>query len=124
VSDQDPDLVTYTRAELRVLSERHFEFRDVEDLSQCREARLRPEYAHLYPWLSPDVWDLAVVVVEKVIAGRLQRRKEVVERERLKPRYFGLPDFPWLRPSCGQTSDTLNSGRPSLSSACANHRLA
>jgi hypothetical protein len=36
-----------------------------------REARLRPEYAHLYPMLDVDVWEPAAVVAEKVAASRL-----------------------------------------------------
>jgi hypothetical protein len=36
-----------------------------------REARLRPEYAHLYPMLEPGTWALAAVIAEKVAAMRL-----------------------------------------------------
>jgi hypothetical protein len=36
-----------------------------------REARLRPEYAHLYPMLEPGRWERASVVAEKVAAIRL-----------------------------------------------------
>jgi hypothetical protein len=105
MSEKNPEIVGSTKLELRprVLSDKHFEFRDVEvpnvvpgqhqglSVSRLREARLRPEYGHVYPWLLPDTWELAAVVVEKVLGGRLQRRRELVERERLKPRYFGLP---------------------------------
>jgi hypothetical protein len=38
-----------------------------------REARLRPQYAHLYPMLEPGDWEPAVVVAEKVAATRLQQ---------------------------------------------------
>jgi hypothetical protein len=38
-----------------------------------REARLRPEYAHLYPMLKPGAWDSAAVTAEKVAAIRLQQ---------------------------------------------------
>jgi hypothetical protein len=107
VSEKDPKIVESTKPELRprVLSDKHFEFRDVEvpkpvpgqhqGLSLCRwrEARLRPEYRQVYPWLLPDTWELAAVVVERLLGGRLQRRRELVERERLTPRYFGLQRF-------------------------------
>lgn len=36
-----------------------------------REARLRPEYAHLYPMLEPDTWDSAALTAERVAATRL-----------------------------------------------------
>jgi hypothetical protein len=36
-----------------------------------REARLRPEYAHLYPMLEPGIWAPAAVTAEKVAAIRL-----------------------------------------------------
>jgi hypothetical protein len=36
-----------------------------------REARLRPEYAHLYPMLEPGIWASAAATAEKVAAARL-----------------------------------------------------
>lgn len=36
-----------------------------------REARLRPEYAHLYPMLSPGAWLPATEMAAKVAATRL-----------------------------------------------------
>ena len=36
-----------------------------------REARLRPEYAHLYPMLVPGEWEPAALIAEKVAATRL-----------------------------------------------------
>jgi hypothetical protein len=36
-----------------------------------REARVRPEYAHLYPMLAPGVWEPAALTAEKVAALRL-----------------------------------------------------
>jgi len=38
-----------------------------------REARLRPQYAYLYPMLEPGVWEPAVVTAERVAALRLQQ---------------------------------------------------
>ena len=36
-----------------------------------REARLRPEYAHLYPMLEPNAWKPAADVALKVAAVRI-----------------------------------------------------
>ena len=36
-----------------------------------REARLRPEYAHLYPMLKAGTWDSAALTAERVAAIRL-----------------------------------------------------
>lgn len=36
-----------------------------------REARLRPEYAHLYPMLKPGEWESAAATADKVAASRL-----------------------------------------------------
>jgi hypothetical protein len=36
-----------------------------------REARVRPEYAHLYPMLEPQAWAPAAEVAAKVAASRL-----------------------------------------------------
>jgi hypothetical protein len=36
-----------------------------------REARVRPEYAHLYPMLEPGAWEPAAVTAAKVAATRL-----------------------------------------------------
>jgi hypothetical protein len=37
-----------------------------------REARLRPEWAHLYPGLEADVWVVAAQLVPLVLRHRLQ----------------------------------------------------
>ncbi len=41
-------------------------------LSQ-REARLRPEFAHLYPYLRAGEWDSAAVLADRVVASILGR---------------------------------------------------
>jgi hypothetical protein len=41
-----------------------------------REARLRPEYAQLYPMLEPGKWESASVTAEKVAATRLLQLAE------------------------------------------------
>ena len=38
-----------------------------------REARLRPEYAARYPYLSPDRWEPAAVMADRVVAHTLSR---------------------------------------------------
>ncbi|HZI76293.1 MAG TPA: hypothetical protein VFD73_20195 [Gemmatimonadales bacterium] len=38
-----------------------------------REARVRPEFAHLYPMLEPGIWAAAAMVAERVAAVRLQQ---------------------------------------------------
>jgi hypothetical protein len=40
-------------------------------ISMRREARLRPEYAQLYPMLEPGKWESALVTAQKVAAIRL-----------------------------------------------------
>ncbi len=109
MSEKQPDIDPFTKANVRqrVLSDDHFEFRDGDaatpvlaqhghkPVPQCRQARLRPECAHIYPCLVPDIWELAAVVVEKVIAWRLQQRRGLVERARvLDPRHFDFRDSP------------------------------
>ena len=87
MSEKNPEIVAFTKAELRprMLSDEHFEFRDAEaqQVPRCREARLRSEYAHIYPWLSPGVWRPAAVVVEEVISWPHQQRRGIVDRDRL-----------------------------------------
>lgn len=41
-----------------------------------REARLRPEYAHLYPMLEPDKWESAALTAELVATTRLQQLED------------------------------------------------
>jgi hypothetical protein len=36
-----------------------------------REARLRPEHAHLYPGVPAGVWELAAVLGDRIVAARL-----------------------------------------------------
>ncbi len=38
-----------------------------------REARLRPEFAHQYPYLTPGVWESEAVLRDRVIASQLSR---------------------------------------------------
>jgi hypothetical protein len=52
-----------------------------------REARLRPEYAHLYPMLRVGAWEAAVVIADKVAAIRIQQLADAyVLHDRVLPR--------------------------------------
>jgi hypothetical protein len=101
--EKKPRIVASTKAQVRqrVLPDDHFDFRDGDVASRVdaepesrpvlrgREARLRSEYAHVYPCLVPDVWELAAIVVDKVLAWQLQQRRGLVDRDRvLDPRHF------------------------------------
>lgn len=86
-----PELVELAPADTRsrVLPDDHFEFRGSALQSHRREARLRSEYARVYPCLTPGLWELAAVVTEKVTAWRLQRHRALLDRDRvLDPQHF------------------------------------
>ncbi|HEY8259340.1 MAG TPA: hypothetical protein VIG08_16905 [Gemmatimonadales bacterium] len=40
--------------------------------SPNREARLRPEFAHLYPAITPGQWDSAAVISDRMLAWLLR----------------------------------------------------
>jgi hypothetical protein len=50
---------------------------------QSREARLRPEFAYLYPGLRSGEWDSAAMVADRVLAGCLIRNNETAVRGRV-----------------------------------------
>jgi hypothetical protein len=51
-----------------------------------REARLRPEYAHLYPMLEPGQWESAAGTADKVAATRLLQLEDAyVLHDRVLP---------------------------------------
>jgi hypothetical protein len=43
-----------------------------------REARLRPEAAHRYPWIRPGEWQSAATLADRVLAGHLLRGADQV----------------------------------------------
>ena len=55
-----------------------------------REARLRPEFADRYPFLTPGVWEPASLLTDRVVAGVLGRPDgRFISRERaLDPEHF------------------------------------
>ena len=105
-----PDNLAFSKENprCRILPDDHFEFRgggtplpvwkrarDQYPQMPVREARLRPEHAGIYPCLTPDVWELAAVVAEKVIAWQLQQRRGLVDRDRvLDPQHFDFRECP------------------------------
>lgn len=109
MSENPPNIDPFAKASVRqrVLSDDHFQFRngDVPSPEHAkpqgplvwprREARLRPAYAHLYPCLIADIWELAAVVVEKVTAWQLQQRRGLVNRDgMLNPQHFDFRESP------------------------------
>jgi hypothetical protein len=48
-----------------------------------REARLRPEWADLYPGVAPDVWHVAAQLVPIILRHRLQDRSSWEFSERI-----------------------------------------
>ena len=40
---------------------------------QRREARLKPEFAHLYPALEPNRWESAAVMADRVVAWLIRQ---------------------------------------------------
>jgi hypothetical protein len=55
-----------------------------------REARLRPEFAQRYPYLTPGIWEPAAVLADRVVAAVLGRPDgRFISRERaLDPEHF------------------------------------
>lgn len=54
-----------------------------------REARLRPEFAHLYPGLTPGRWEPASRIAEAVLANMLlQQMGEAPQQGRLDEAHF------------------------------------
>jgi hypothetical protein len=73
-----------------------------------REARLRPEFAELYPGVEPDVWYRAATIAEHMLVRLVHQDAERVPPRILDPRHFefrgsdGLPPGP--RPTLGARS--------------------
>jgi len=54
-----------------------------------REARLRPDFAHLYPGLTPGRWEPASRIAEAVLANVLLRQMgDVPQPDRLDEAHF------------------------------------
>jgi len=62
----------------------------VGEQSRTREARLRPEFAGLYPYLRSGVWEPAAVLADRVMASILGRpNARFINKERaLDPSHF------------------------------------
>lgn len=50
-----------------------------------REARLRPEEAHRYPWILAGEWHPAAALADRVLAGHLLRGRAVAIWGRVLP---------------------------------------
>ena len=73
-----------------------------------REARVRPEFASLYPGLRPGEWDAAATVADRVLAGWLMRGSETVIRGRaLLDTHFEFRGKPF-NPSAGHARAALS----------------
>ena len=48
-----------------------------------REARLKPEFAHLYPALQAGHWEVAAVIAERVLASLLKAHSGYVSVDRV-----------------------------------------
>ena len=57
---------------------------------RIREARLKPEFAHLYPALEPDRWAPAAMMADRVVAWLLRQpdRGYVAPERVLKSEHF------------------------------------
>jgi hypothetical protein len=73
-----------------------------------REARLRPEFADLYPGVEPDVWYTAATIAEHMLVRLMHQDTERLPPRMLDPQHFefrgsgGLPPGP--RPTLGARS--------------------
>jgi hypothetical protein len=54
-----------------------------EPRRRSREARLRPEFANLYPWVRAGEWASAAVLADRVLAGSLIRGSGIAIRGRV-----------------------------------------
>jgi hypothetical protein len=72
-----------------------------EESAGQREARLRPEFAARYPYLTPGVWEGAAALCDRVVAAILGRPDgRFISRDRaLDPEHFEfrgrVPSPPW-----------------------------
>jgi hypothetical protein len=62
----------------------------VDEQPAVREARLRPEFAYRYPYLTAGIWESASVLSDRVVANILGRPDgKFISRERaLDPEHF------------------------------------
>ncbi|MFL5496554.1 MAG: hypothetical protein ACJ8DC_19375 [Gemmatimonadales bacterium] len=73
-----------------------------------REARLRPEFAELYPGVEPDVWYTAATIAEHMLVRLVRQDAEQLPPRVLDASHFdfrgsdGLPPGP--RPTLGARS--------------------
>lgn len=66
-------------------------------MSLVREARLRAEYAYLYPGLQPGVWVPARLLVDREVVRQERRRREAPAGGRMRDlndAHFDFRDVP------------------------------
>jgi hypothetical protein len=57
-------------------------------MTEIRECRLRPEYAHLYDALPAGVWRRAREVAELLVARASEARRQSIDRRTFNARHF------------------------------------
>jgi hypothetical protein len=73
-----------------------------------REARLKPEYAHLYPGVEPGVWESAGVLADRVLSARLLRPNNgfILSDRALAEEHFEFRGGPRQRVAVSAPSNT------------------
>ena len=83
------------------------ETRDQSEAAEprLREARLRSEYAHLYPPLEPGRWESAAVMADRVVAWLLRQpnRGYVAPERVLRSEHFEFRGGTGKPPSSGES---------------------
>ena len=62
-----------------------------------REARLRPEFAYLYPGIQPGIWVPARLLVDREVVRQERRRRELPAGGRMRDlndQHFDFRDVP------------------------------
>lgn len=73
-----------------------------------REARLRSEFAYLYPGIQPGVWVPARLLVDREVVRQERRRRELPAGGRMRDlndRHFEFRDVPEGAPSAMPASE-------------------
>ncbi len=77
-------------------------------MPMVREARLRPEFAYLYPGIQPGVWVPARLLVDREVVRQERRRREAPAGGRMRDlndRHFEFRDIPAAEAS-GASADS------------------
>lgn len=77
-------------------------------MAMVREARLRPEFAYLYPGIQPGVWVPARLLVDREVVRQERRRREAPAGGRMRDlndQHFEFRDIPAAEAS-GASADS------------------